>query len=136
MNEKEDELEDVFELDLPQREIKSSLILLIFKQYDKLGSLLYKTDSAADPRIEFLTDFIIAHVPEEKTRDELLEFKKNEIKRLITEFKNNGGKSINTISNNDMGELKREACMSVLHKVMAFLDTSIGISHKIEVYLE
>lgn len=125
---------EVIELDLPQRSIKDGLMGLFFRQYSILASTLAEITSANDPRITFLTDLIIATVPDDDLREELRAEKHKLIKEKIKQFapNNNGTEP----SNHDKAELVRQACMETVGKVTSFLDQSIGLSHKLEVQLE
>ena len=124
---------EVIELDLPQRSIKDGLMGLFFRQYSILASTLADAQSASDPRIGFLTDMIIATVPDDNLRTELRKEKTKLIKEKIEEVKSNNGGNITA---DEKAELIRQACMETVGKVTSFLDTGIGLSHKLEVRVE
>ena len=126
-------VEEVFTLDLPQRNMKEGLFTLFLREYATLANVLAAVTNVTDPRIRFLTDLIIATVPDDDLRQELKNKTKTLLEAKITEFKkNNGG----TIENKDKAELLRDVCMEIIGEVTSFLDMHIGLTHKLEVRYE
>lgn len=124
MGNKTSERPDIIELDVPQVE-GNGMISLLFRLYSMSAAVIADSEDSKYFKFEMLTNLLINTVLDREIRNEIKEFKLNELKKRLEELGDPGQDEINTVHMN--------VCMDAIGEVSSYIDRHLGVSVKLEV---
>jgi hypothetical protein len=117
--------QDVYTFDVPQREGKEGYIGMHFGLMLKMGSLMAEANrQATDNRIEYMAQFMISLIPGRKNRKIIRDGLQAEIKKRLEE---EAKKSGTDLTNDQIGTIRNLTSVEYVGEVMDFLDKHVGV---------